>query len=90
MRKKIKIKPICKHENTQFQFLIENTKVIEDYLIINGVTTMYGICPDCNKEVNEIAIGGLFQIEYPKGKQNKTENKNKGIKQIISTEYLDE
>lgn len=85
LKKKIRIKAVypinkCQHDNTEFSFDTTNTVIVDGYLIIKGLTKFYGICPDCNLEINEIVSAGIFEIEENEVKTKKKKNKRDKIK----------
>jgi hypothetical protein len=84
MRKKIKlVKKKCNHDETEFEFSTKNTKNIENFLIIKGLTIMEGTCPECGEIIKEIAIGGLFELEVKATRCN-NKKQNKSIKYPVN------
>ena len=83
MGKKIKlVKKKCDHNTTEFEFSLDKTRKIHNYLVINGLTVMSGTCPECGEYVEEIATAGLFELEEKPVKKN-DKRQNNSIKHPV-------
>ena len=70
----------CQHEETEFSFDTSNTRKIENFLLINGITVFHGVCPECQEEITEIVTAGIFEIEENEVKTKNKKNKKDKIK----------